>query len=40
MPYFLNWTMYRGFYQGKRAWGSAAVPFEFCLAESKHILPP
>lgn len=33
MPYFLDWTMYRGWYKGERAWGSASVPFEFCLAE-------
>lgn len=33
MPYFLNWTMYRGWYRGVRAWGSASVPYEFCLAE-------
>src|SRR5438876_8250579 len=25
--------MYRGFYKDKRAWGSASVPYEFCLAE-------
>ena len=25
--------MYRGWYKGKRDFGSAAVPWEFCLAE-------
>ena len=25
--------MYRGWYKGKREFGSAAVPWEFCLAE-------
>ncbi|MGD0089058.1 MAG: glycoside hydrolase family 2 TIM barrel-domain containing protein [Planctomycetota bacterium] len=34
MPYFLTWTMYRGFYKGKLPWqGSGMVPYEFCLAE-------
>src|SRR5207244_4185242 len=27
------WTMYRGWYKGQREWGSAKVPWEFCLAE-------
>ena len=31
MPW--DWTMYRGWYQGKREFGSAAVPWEFCVAE-------
>ncbi|HEX4792138.1 MAG TPA: glycoside hydrolase family 2 TIM barrel-domain containing protein, partial [Humisphaera sp.] len=32
-PFSWDWTMYRGWYQGKREWGSAVVPWEFCLAE-------
>ena len=32
-PFTWDWTMYRGWYKGKRAFGSAAVPWEFCLAE-------
>jgi hypothetical protein len=32
-PFTLDWTMYRGWYQGKREFGSAKVPWEFCLAE-------
>jgi len=32
-PFSWDWTMYRGWYQGKRAFGSAKVPWEFCLAE-------
>ncbi len=32
-PFTWDWTMYRGWYQGKREWGSAAVPWEYCLAE-------
>jgi hypothetical protein len=32
-PFTWDWTMYRGWYQGKREWGSAAVPWEFCMAE-------
>lgn len=31
MPW--DWTMYRGWYQGKREFGSAVVPWEFCVAE-------
>jgi hypothetical protein len=33
VPFSWDWTMYRGWYQGKREWGSAKVPWEFCLAE-------
>jgi hypothetical protein len=33
VPYSWDWTMYRGWYKGKREWGSAVVPWEFCLAE-------
>jgi beta-galactosidase len=32
-PFTWDWTMYRGWYQGQREFGSAAVPWEFCLAE-------
>jgi hypothetical protein len=32
-PFAWDWTLYRGWYQGKREFGSAAVPWEFCLAE-------
>ncbi len=31
MPW--DWTMYRGWYQGRREFGSAVVPWEFCMAE-------
>ena len=33
LPFEWDWTMYRGWYKGKRAYGSAPVPWEFCLAE-------
>lgn len=32
-PFSWDWTLYRGWYEGKREFGSAAVPWEFCLAE-------
>lgn len=32
-PFTWDWTMYRGWYQGRREFGSARVPWEFCLAE-------
>jgi hypothetical protein len=32
-PFTWDWTMYRGWYKGERAFGSARVPWEFCLAE-------
>jgi len=32
-PFSWDWTMYRGWFDGKREFGSAAVPWEFCLAE-------
>jgi beta-galactosidase len=32
-PFTWDWTMYRGFYKGEREFGSAAVPWEFCIAE-------
>ncbi len=31
MPW--DWTMYRGWYRGHREFGSATVPWEFCVAE-------
>jgi beta-galactosidase/beta-glucuronidase len=33
VPFTWDWTMYRGWYAGRREWGSARVPWEFCLAE-------
>jgi hypothetical protein len=32
-PFTWDWTMYRGWYKGERSFGSAQVPWEFCLAE-------
>jgi hypothetical protein len=32
-PFSWDWTMYRGWYRGQREFGSAQVPWEFCLAE-------
>ena len=32
-PFTWDWTMYRGWHNGQREWGSAKVPWEFCLAE-------
>jgi len=32
-PFSWDWAMYRGWYQGHREFGSARVPWEFCLAE-------
>jgi len=32
-PFAWDWSMYRGWYEGKRTFGSAKVPWEFCLAE-------
>jgi beta-galactosidase len=32
-PFTWDWTMYRGWYKGKREWGSAQLPWEFCFAE-------
>jgi len=32
-PFTWDWAMYRGWYQGNREFGSAAVPWDFCLAE-------
>ncbi len=33
VPYPWDWAMYRGWYKGTRVFGSAEVPWEFCLAE-------
>lgn len=33
VPFSWDWAMYRGWYKGERAFGSAKVPWEFCLAE-------
>jgi beta-galactosidase/beta-glucuronidase len=33
VPFTWDWMMYRGWYKGQREWGSARVPWEFCLAE-------
>jgi hypothetical protein len=33
VPIFWDWMMYRGWYKGVREFGSAQVPWEFCLAE-------
>ena len=32
-PFSWDWGLYRGWYKGQREWGSAKVPWEFCLAE-------
>ncbi len=33
VPCTWDWTMYRGWYKGRRTWGEAQVPWEFCIAE-------
>ena len=33
VPFIWDWAMYRGWYKGKREFGSAPVPWEFCVAE-------
>ncbi len=33
VPCTWDWTMYRGWYRGGREFGSAAVPWEYCMAE-------
>ncbi len=33
VPCTWDWTMYRGWYKGRREFGSATVPWEFCQAE-------
>ena len=32
-PFTWDWAMYRGWYKGSRSFGSAVVPWDFCLAE-------
>jgi beta-galactosidase len=32
-PFTWDWAMYRGWYKGVREFGSAVVPWDFCLAE-------
>jgi beta-galactosidase len=32
-PFTWDWSMYRGWYHGKREFGSAIVPWEFCQCE-------
>jgi beta-galactosidase len=32
VPFSWDWAMYRGWFKGERAFGSAKVPWEFCLA--------
>lgn len=32
-PFTWDWALYRGWYKGQRAFGSAVVPWDFCLAE-------
>jgi hypothetical protein len=32
-PFSWDWAMYRGWYKGERSFGSARVPWDFCLAE-------
>ncbi|MCU0982539.1 MAG: hypothetical protein MUF25_25560, partial [Pirellulaceae bacterium] len=32
-PFTWDWAMYRGWFKGTREFGSAAVPWDFCLAE-------
>ncbi len=33
VPFTWDWAMYRGWYKGRREFGSAVVPWEFCMAE-------
>jgi len=32
-PYDLDWTTYRGWFEGERYFGSHPIPWEFCVAE-------
>ena len=32
-PFMWDWAMYRGWFKGSRSFGSAQVPWDFCLAE-------
>ena len=33
VPFSWDWAMYRGWYKGQRSFGSAQVPWEYCMAE-------
>jgi hypothetical protein len=33
VPFLWDWSMYRGWYKGKREFGNAVAPWEFCVAE-------
>jgi hypothetical protein len=33
VPFMWDWAMYRGWYKGKREFGDAVAPWEFCVAE-------
>ena len=33
VPFLWDWAMYRGWYKGKREFGDAVAPWEFCVAE-------
>ncbi|MDR3692687.1 MAG: hypothetical protein P4L46_25125 [Fimbriimonas sp.] len=33
VPFSWDWAMYRGWYKGVRSFGSAQVPWEYCMAE-------
>jgi beta-galactosidase len=33
VPFPWDWSMYRGWYKSKRAFGNAVAPWEFCVAE-------
>ncbi len=33
VPFSWDWSMYRGWYQGQRSFGSAMVPWDYCMAE-------
>ncbi len=33
VPFPWDWSMYRGWYKGRRNFGAAVVPWEFCMAE-------
>ena len=33
VPFLWDWAMYRGWYKGKREFGNAKAPWEFCVAE-------
>jgi hypothetical protein len=33
VPFLWDWAMYRGWYKGRREFGDAVAPWEFCVAE-------